>query len=492
MGGMPHERKGKRLEGIRASWRANGPPVSQILKKSLEVVAVAVIVAIANRLGPFEAGFVASPANPYVLFSLFAAVWFGTWYGFLALLLSLISLFIPFPRQGPSLDAMQLVATYKISFLWTLVAVYVFGLVHDNFLDQLGAKNKFLRKAASEKSRLDTEKKALVEVNRDLEERVLRQQESITSLFARIRDLTTQSVGETLAILLDMVRQYAWATKASVWIYKPEDNSLECEATIGWEEEEKGLQRIPSADTIEGWVVRNNLVFSARMLINYANLRKMDKGRNILAFPISFGKTVWGVLNIEHMPFSKFNLYTEKILGVLLELGSPAIERSVANERLMFTQLHPETSLPLYPVLRRKMEQWASSSEYQGSGFSVIILELSKFDAIMSKYGEKKVFALIRRYMGEIKALSGNVLDLYHYRNEGQMALFYPQIDFDGTALFCFDLLGMLNGKVWQIDEDAVPMDLLMGYANSGKGRVDVDSILVAAEEVLGKQKRQP
>jgi len=132
------------------------------------------------------------------------------------------------------------------------------------------------------------------------------------------------------------------------------------------------LQKLPVNESIEGWVVRNNLVFSARMLVNYANLRKMDQGRNIMAFPISFGKAVWGVLNIEEMPFSKFNLYTEKILGALIDLGSPSIEKTVANERLMVTELHPQTGFPLYSVLRKKMEQWVSSLEYRGSTFPLL------------------------------------------------------------------------------------------------------------------------
>lgn len=459
-------------------------------KKLGEVLTVIVVIAGINRLGSFEVGFGSFPVNPYAFFSIFAAVWFGRFYGFTAFLLSILSLTVPFPQQRWPESVFQLYARFRIPFLWALVGVYVFGMVHTYFLNQLEAKNKFLRKAASEKFRLDTEVKALVEVNRDLEERVLRQQESVTSLFTRIKDLTSQNLTETLSILLDMVGQYAWASKASLWIYRPEENILERSATLGWQEEDMALQKLSVNESIEGWVARNNLVFSARMLVNYANLRKMDQGRNIMAFPISFGKAVWGVLNIEEMPFSKFNLYTEKILGALIDLGSPSIEKTVANEQLMVTELHPQTGFPLYSVLRKKMEQWVSSLEYKGSTFSIIILELVNFDSIMTTFGDKKTYGLIKRYMGEIKILSGNVGDVYHYQREGQMVLFYPQIDYDGTALFCFDLLGMINGKTWEIDEKAVPMDMLIGFANSGKGKIEGDSILRVAEEVLEKQKR--
>ncbi|MDA8424983.1 MAG: hypothetical protein M0Z80_02505 [Treponema sp.] len=477
---------------VQASGRLLGRPITKVLAKAGEVVAVAAVIAAANRLGSFEPGFATSPINPYVIFCLFSAVWFGPWYGLLAFAASVASLLVPFPRGGGPASLASAFLQYRVPLLWTLVAVYVFGLVHDRFRDQLDAKSRFLRRSASGKARLDTEVKALVEVNRDLEERVLRQQESITSLFARIREMTTQSVAETLAVLLDMVCQYSWASKASVWRFRPEDDCLECAATIGWEEDEKNPARIPAAESVEGWVARNNLVFSARMLVSYANLRRMDKGRNLLTFPISFGKTVWGVLNIEDMPFSKFNLYTEKILGVLIELGSPAIERTVADERLLLAELHPLTSFPLASVLRRKMDLWADSPESRKSSFSVIILELASMKTLTESFGEEKAYALLRRCMGEIKTLSGNVLEPYHYENEGQIALFYPQIDFDGTALFCFDLLGMLNGKTWEIDEKIVPMDVFLGYANSGKGKIESDAILRVAEEVLEKQKRRP
>lgn len=480
------------MEKVQASRRLRIWPIPKVLTKAGEVVAVAAVIAAANRLGSFEPGFASSPINPYVIFCLFAAVWLGPWYGLLAYAAALVSLLVPFPQGGGPASLASAFLQYRVPLLWTLVAVYVFGLVHDRFRDRLDAKSRFLRRSASEKARLDTEVKALIEVNRDLEERVLRQQESITSLFARIREMTTHSVSETLDVLLDMVCQYSWASKASVWRFRPEDDCLECAATIGWEEGEKELASIPAAESIEGWVARNNLVFSARMLVSYANLRKMDKGRNLLTFPISFGKTVWGVLNIEDMPFSKFNLYTEKILSVLIELGSPAIERTVADERLLLTELHPLTAFPLYSVLRRKMVLWANSPESRKSSFSVIILELASMGTVIESFGEAKAYALLKRWMGEIKTLSGNVLDPYHYVKEGQIALFYPQIDFDGTALFCFDLLGMLNGKSWEIDERVVPMDVFLGYANSGKGKFEADAILRAAEEVLEKQKRRP
>lgn len=462
----------------------------QGIKKLGEVLSVIVVLGGINRLGSFEPGFGSFPVNPYAFFSMFAAVWFGRLYGFTAFLLSILSLALPFPQDRWPDSVFQLYLHFKIPFLWALVGVYVFGMVHSYFMNQVETKNKYLRKAASEKFRLDTEVKALVEVNRDLEERVLRQQESVTSLFTRIKDLTSQNLTETLATLLDMVGQYAWASKASVWIYRADENTLERSATLGWQEEDLVLDRLPVNESIEGWVARNNLVFSARMLVNYANLRKMDRGRNIMAFPISFGKVVWGVLNIEEMPFSKFNLYTEKILGALIDLGSPSIEKTVANETLMVTELHPQTGFPLYSVLRKKMEQWVSSVEYRGSTFSIIILELVNFDSLMTTFGDKKIYGLIKRYMGEIKTLSGNAGEVYHYQKDGQMVFFYPQIDYDGTALFCFDLLGMINGKTWEIDEKIVPMDMLIGFANSGKGKIEGDSILRAAEEVLEKQKR--
>lgn len=483
------EGRDDRVKEIRASsspWLSAAPG---ILKNSAEVVAFVIVVAAANRLGPLEPVFVSSAVNPYVAFSIFAAVWFGPGYGLLAFLASLASLLLPFP-SGVNGQGISLLLENRIALLWTLVAIYGFGLIHDRNADLLGAKTRFLRRAASEKERLGREVKALVEVNRELEERVLRQQESITSLFSRIRDLKAQSVGEALTVLLDMVCQYSWASKASVWSYRPVESYLDCEASVGWDEDERSLVRIPVGESIEGWVARNNLLFSARMLVNYANLRKMDKGRNVMAFPISFGKTVWGVLNIEEMPFSKFNLYTEKILGVLIELSLPALERTITGERLMLTEIHPHTGFPLQSVLRRRMDQWTVGPEYRGSTFSVIVLELSGFESMVAGFGEDKSYALLKKWMAEIQALSGNAIEVFHYLKEGKIALFYPQIDYDGTALFCLELITMLNGQSWEIDGRAVPMDILMGYANNGKGDLDADSILAAAEDVLARQKR--
>ena len=170
------------------------------------------------------------------------------------------------------------------------------GLIRDSLSkrdrDAKGRLSSFTR----DKGLLKRQVRALQSANSELEERISRQEDSITSLYSQVQVLNSLNLAKALQAILEMVRRFIGATRCSIWEHRQEAKSLALVASIGGGEGATGM--LPDESSIEGWVVRNNMMFSVKMLLTNEPLAKLDTGRNIMTLPITAGRRIWGVLNI--------------------------------------------------------------------------------------------------------------------------------------------------------------------------------------------------
>ena len=371
-----------------------------------------------------------------------------------------------------------------------LIGVYLFGMIRDSYIIRINNYRSMAKKEAFEKFKYKKEVKALSAVNNELEERVLRQHESVTSLYKQIKALHTQDFTETLNILLSTVNKFSRAEKASVWRYDSITNQLVMIANIGWEAEDSMHSILDIDDSIEGWCFRNNLHFSVRMLLEYENLRKMDKKRNIFTFPINFSNSSWGILNVEEMPFIKYNLYVENILSILIDLASPEIERAVDYESIIIhKEINEFTGLPSYGQLNGVIEKNMGKAVSGNKTFSVVIIEVLNFSEFIKEFGEEKSYKLLLQLFEKLNILSKNKIDFYHFKEKNQLVIYYPDIDYDGVSLFCLETLGIINNSSWKINDKSLVIDAILGYSSLGHQKISVEELFAVAENLLEMQK---
>ncbi len=444
-----------------------------------------------NLRWPEDYGFWHSAVNPYFFAAVLIAAYYGRGYGYVSLALSLAAMLIPVTVPGGAPSSWKHVfSEHYIYIVVVMAAVYIFGTIQKSFAAVIDSQRLFIRKIARDKIKLQKELKGIAAVNREFEERVLLQNDSITSLYSQIGALHSQNLTKSLNIFLSTVQKFIQAEKASIWEYQKQSNSLVMIANIGWTADDVPYT-VESADSsVSGWVFRNNKMFSVRMLFGHEVFSRMNTERNILTYPINISSATWGVLNIESMPFTKFNLYTENILSILVDLAGPAIERAVEYELMIkHADVNSFTGLPsplqFMTVIEKEMDKLLHSEGV----FSIVLLEITGFDRMSSEYGEAKTYALLMRFFDEITKISDNQIDIFHYKEQNQFALYYPNIDYDGAAFFCFQSLGMISSTPWNIDDNDVHFEVVFGYAATGRERQSVDELLESAEQLLEMQK---
>jgi diguanylate cyclase (GGDEF)-like protein len=430
--------------------------------------------------------------------SLIVAAYYGKYYGFLILLFSIFVITLPLPYALDrvygnvwNLDywrRLQNIALIPLAL--TLLGIYVFGIIRDYYVTELDRRRDRLKNISREAGLLKRNLRGITRVNHELEERVSRQQDSVTSLHSHIQLLYSLNLSKALDAILEIVNKFSSANKASIWVYEPESKDMRLAAQLGWSPEEEARTVIPVEDSVEGWVLRNSMMFSIRMLLQYENLSRMDTSRNILTLPISAGTKIWGILNIEEMPFVKYNQYTEKLLAMILALAAPALEKAIEYESVITQkEIHPETGLPSFTHFYSLLDKELQRLKVQKATLSVIIIELVNFAELVNEFGEKKVCTVLGRMAHQIGYTSRSRANLFHYKSDGQLVILFPNLDYDGASLFCLEVLSTINDNRWEIDEKEIALETAIGYAAAGEEQINADNMLEIAENLLEMQK---
>ena len=198
-----------------------------------------------------------------------------------------------------------------------ILEVYLLGIIRDSLTRGDRKARERLASISRGAGLLKRQVRALQAANQELEERISRQEDSITSLYSQVQVLSSQNLAKAIVAILQMTERYIGATRCSIWQHRPADKCLAFVGGIGRDPRAETSTLLPDEGTIEGWVVRNASMFSVKMVLSNEVLARMDNGRNIITLPIVIGRRAWGVLNVEEMPFARYNLYSERLLQVI-------------------------------------------------------------------------------------------------------------------------------------------------------------------------------
>jgi len=420
--------------------------------------------------------------------SMFFSFWHGRRYGFLILLSSL------------SLLVMGRILILHREIRWgVLLNILAAGII----LSYLGGSIRIIRKNSLNKimfrfrkssvanTRLNKVTKAQQEIINELEERVTRQKSSLNLLYERINAIDCLDTNQSISRLLDTIIHFSEADSISLWVFDPGSNQLKLRLRKGETEETSKREPLSLQDTIEGWVFRNNQIFSLRMSLDYENFNNLNTSNTIICCPIVLDNNTWGIINIDSLPFIKYSEYTENLIQIIISLAQPALKKALDFENLLIGEEYNEiTGLPHFTQLYRVLDKnrYDESGTYNSS--SLIILEFPEYPYLSNKFGSHKIMKLQAELVQELADKNNLSPELFHYRQDSIMALYIPHMDYDGCSLFCLESLEKINNKRWIIEGQIISLDVCIGYASSGTNeKMDPDELMKRAEYLLEIQK---
>lgn len=472
------------------------PPARQ----AAELLAFSIAVGVVNWFFPGNPGFLGGFFNPYVILSLLIAVSRGKYYGFLSLGFSALVVGLGLPLslgiaagKGLVLSAAvldQLAALAPLPLAAAIVEVYFLGIIRDSLTRRDRKAREILVSLSRDKGLLKRQVRALRDANLELEERISRQEDSITSLYSQVQALGALNLTKALGAILEMTARFVGATRCSIWQHRPQEGCLAFMAGRGWEGAGDARTILPDEGTIEGWVVRNNTAFSVKMLLSNDSLARMDAGRNIITMPIAAGRRIWGVLNIEEMPFARYNLYSERMLLVIMALAAPGLERAIEFDSVVHQEdINPITGLPSFPELYAMLQLELARLRVESGTCAVLVLELANFDDLAAAHGREQALVFIRDIARIVQDTCAGQASVFHYKTQSQLAVLYPRLDADGASLFSLTMLGKVNATEWRVKEQRAYLEVILGFSALAGAEQTADELLEAAQNLLEMQK---
>jgi len=135
------------------------------------------------------------------------------------------------------------------------------------------------------------------------------------------------------------------------------------------------------------------------------------------------------------------------------------------------------------------VEKNISKGEKVKHNFSIVLIEILNFSELSGQFAESDLWNLLKQLMEELSGLADNKIDFFHYRETNQLAIYYPDIDYDGVSMFCLEMVGLINSSKWKIRDEKVNMEAILGFSSYGNQPVPVQELLSVAEHLLEMQK---
>lgn len=423
---------------------------------------------------------------------LVTALFLAFWHGRLAGILSFICATTVYMGGLFYLEVqLPAIEVFLVNGTLGVVLSYLGGSLNQFRLYQIDKILTRYRKMSNEKSTLKKISLSQHDIIRELEERVTRQRSSLNLLYDRIQEVDCLDTSKSISNLLDTIIHFSEATKISLWVYDNLSSTLKLKMRKGEERSGNDTDTLDLKETIEGWVFRNNQLFSIRMAMDYDSLAALNTENSIICCPVVLDNKTWGVINLESLPFIKYSSYTENMIQIIISLAQPALKRALDFESLLIEEEENEnTGLPQFTQLYRVLERYKYDESGTFNSSSLVILEFQEFRELIDKYGLKEIQFLQAQLMEELSSFSKSKPEMFHYREEARVALYIPYLDYDGCSLFCLESLEYINSKQWDVRGDRLKMEVNLGYASCGTSeKMDPDDLLKRAEYLLEIQK---
>ncbi len=359
-----------------------------------------------------------------------------------------------------------------------------------DYLGNIIRQLKEERKNLKERNRkIEKNIHALSLVNDEYQSRILGQEDSIMSVYSTLMEFRFMTVDKIIHNVLNAIAQFTGAKKISFWRYYGDHRNLELLASHGWDEQEMSKRELHPKYSLHGWVARNNSLFSMRMLLKYPSLKPKDKGDSIVTVPVIVYDQVWGIINIEVMPFLKYYKYSEQIITMTANFISPLLQHALQYEEITKnSQENANTGLFGFQDFENALGFSFDQARKLNNHLSLILVEIVAYADLEKKYGESATEKVIEDLSKYSHNLSQTAI-VYAYKNQSQFAILLPNLDYDGALLFCQNFQEYTKHKRYALGEDSVDIDIFFGFSSLSHNHRSYNDLIELSEKLLFLQK---
>jgi len=428
-----------------------------------------------------DLGFYKFNPNPLWLVIIFTSARYGANWGMLSsLLVGAIYLVLPGEEKAFLSERLPMVASF-------LIISFFLGSLRDNLEKKLREWRDRVQRQEEELESVHSRYTALDNLRKELEKKVLSQTSTVITLYETAQSLGNLELKELLPTIPRVVKEYIGAEKISLYLREGENFWLK--ANLGYPADSLPPQRVGITEGVMGKVASWGKTITIRDSgWEAAKEEGKDKGRIMCAPLKSVSGKVMGVINIDYLPFVKFNQASVRMLSVVADWAYRAIENATRYGKAEANRIDDEVA-KVYNAkyVRNRLEEEFKKALRYKTVFSTMLIRIEDYALLAS--GEMK--ATLLGVLGSAFSLALRTTDIIgRDGNEDGFLMILPFTDEEGAKRVEERLIKSINGFELKPYHDEKRLRFSTGRATFNPQMKSVEDLFRQARENMKKGTR--
>jgi len=299
---------------------------------------------------------------------------------------------------------------------------------------------------------------AVVKAKQEVDTRILSQEQTLTTMHETAQALRSLSEGELYPAALEMVAKFLNVEASSIYLF--EDGRLRLKAAQGDIENRSRPDDLLPDEGLMGRAFTSGHVASANVLLEMYEKGVLPDSDALISTPLlTSGNKVLGVLNIEKLPFLKFNSQTIRMAEVFSGWCADALENA-----LLYSDTKSKTitdditgAYTISYMNARLVEECARARRYK-TDLAMIVLDILGY----VEYSDSEQREILTALSKALKTLLRNIDLLFSGDEPGRYIILMPNTPLVGAKVVgrkIVELVGEMGAVVASV-QGALPIGM--------------------------------
>ncbi len=398
-----------------------------IKPKKSEIIEIllgfAVMIAINILFFKDDMGFYSFRYHPYWIIILAIAARYGFRGGLMASIMGGIMMLSLIKISEPDFAIKQLIRFKYLEtpFLFIVVGSFL-GELREMQKRQFDNLNNVYKELQESFGILSIKYDTVNTAKQELNTRIISQEQTISTLYESAQALKSLKEEDIYPAVLKILKEFVSVEKCS--IYMASGDKLKMIANLGWQEGNNHPLEVGFDEEIM------ERAFSTNQTVSINDILKAEKSHNfsdlnlIISAPITTSnKVVLGVLNIEKMPFVKFNPQSIKMASLLANWCGSALENASIYKEIKDKDITDDiTGAYTYGYLCMRIKEDFDMAHRYKFTFGILVLEIVKYKLI----SETKKQEVLPVFSSIFKSIVRNTDLLFDGSDPGSFVFLFP------------------------------------------------------------------
>lgn len=299
---------------------------------------------------------------------------------------------------------------------------------------------------------------AVVKAKQEVDTRILSQEQTLTTMHETAQALRSLSEGELYPAALEMVAKFLGVEASSIYLF--ENGRLKLKAAQGVLENRARPDDLLPDEGLMGRAFTSGHVASANVLLEMYEKGVLPDSDVLISTPLlTSGNKVLGVLNVEKLPFLKFNSQTIRMAEVFSGWCADALENA-----LLYSDTKSKTitdditgAYTISYMNARLVEECARARRYK-TDLAMIVLDILGY----VEYSDSEQREILTALSKALKTLLRNIDLLFSGDEPGRYIILMPNTPLVGAKVVgrkIVELVGEMGAVVDSV-QGALPIGM--------------------------------